>query len=234
MWSFSASPDILKYDQCWQVWPLVGLKYSIFSSLWLFPLIFLLRWPNRLMNSLNCLSESMLHKHQLTYWNWPKEINWYKEGERESMREKWWGGGIIRSLNKRKSMQGEKKKRETIFLARLSTWTLARTSSKSFYLSAHPNNRAGWRRVMEAGWTCAASVRHAPHSWAGSAVAALIGWWFTPPLSGVSEAVCDAFCEEWNDIWQMLVRILQGVIFSSHFQVNYTHPYSWMCKNRCL
>lgn len=42
---------------------------------------------------------------------------------------------------------------------------------------------------MKVGRTCAASVRHTPHSWAGSAVTALIGWRFTP---GVSEAACAA------------------------------------------
>lgn len=102
----------------------------------------------------------------------------------------------------------------TIFFACLSTWTLARTSSKRLYLSAHPNKKAGQRRVMKVGWTCAASVQHAPHSWGGSAVAALIGWWFTPPPSGVSKAVCAASSP--ND-WSML-SMRSGMTFGKCLQ----------------
>lgn len=123
-----------------------GLKYGIFSSLWPFPLIFLLRWPNELMNSLNCACTSPKPTHLL-------ELT---KGDKPDVRKGGGGeGGGMRGRNKALSEEqkehgrtGGREGENIIFLPRLSTWTLACASSKSSYLSAHPDERAGWRRVM--------------------------------------------------------------------------------------
>lgn len=133
-----------------------------------------------------------------------------KRREREGEMKKCCGGGIYRSLKERKNARRDVKGKPFFSLVQVLELLLV-LHLKSLDLSAHPNEGAGWRRVMKVGWTCAALVPHAPHSWAGSAVAAPIGPMIcTTAIKSERSHLCrirskrpsDVFCEEWNDIWQ--------------------------------
>lgn len=83
--SFSTGPNTLKYVQRWQFYPFIGLKYSVFSPFWLFPLFFLLRWPNRPNEPSE--PESRLHRRRVfSYWNWMKAMKWWAASGRKMMR----------------------------------------------------------------------------------------------------------------------------------------------------
>lgn len=112
-----------------------GLKYGIFSSHWPSPLIFLPRWPNELMNSLNRRAH-FTKTNSLTGTDQTKINLTFGKGEKGMG----WGGGIQCSRKSEKEHGGGWEV-ETICLPRWSTWTLACASSKSSDSSAHPNEK---------------------------------------------------------------------------------------------
>lgn len=133
-----------------------------------------------------------LHQNQLTYWNWPKEINlMFGRGEGE-MR------GRNKPLSKEQKEHGRTGGRggETIiFLPRLSTWTLACASSKSSYLSAHPDERAGWRVMnVRCGMILTAGQgQRSPH-WLADNIHRPYQRWVKPSVSLRVQIATGGFC----------------------------------------
>lgn len=132
-----------------------------------------------------------LHQNQLTYWNWPKEINlMFGRGGG-------WVGGINRSRKSKKSMEGRGGRggETVIFLPRLSTWTLACASSKSSHLSAHPDERAGWRVMnVRCGMILTAGQgQRSPH-WLADNIHRPYQQWVKPSVSLRVQIATRGFC----------------------------------------
>ena len=247
MCSLSAGPNISEYDQCWQVSPLVGLKYSIFSL----PLALPFHFSSSLTKEAYELFELLdweYTKHRLTYWNWPKEINVKRrERERERERGRWRrrrsDAGVESTALWRKG-----RKREETERGSHSSRLLKCLNFCSTYLLILTRERdgGGWRRsagrvLPRCGTLLTAGQGQRLRRRLADDLYHRYQEWAKPPAPHQVKDVRRFSVRNGMTLGKRPARkhkellralglnkteILHRVIFSSHFQVNHTHPCS--------